>query len=57
MQLNNEGLKNTAWWTDHAYRLPRFDRSAMAEKTMQEGSCAWKSSASARRVSSTTRAA
>ncbi len=35
MQLNNEGLKNTAWWTDHAYRLPRFDRSAMAEKTMQ----------------------
>ena len=33
MILNEEGLKNRAEWEAKGYRLPRYDRAAMVEKT------------------------
>ena len=35
MVLNNESIKNRATWEAMGYRLPKFDRDAMVEKTVK----------------------
>ncbi len=36
MKLNNESLKNRAFWEEKGYRLPNFDRDAMIAKTVSQ---------------------
>ena len=36
MKLNNESLKDKAFWEEKGYRLPAYDREAMIAKTVAE---------------------
>ena len=35
MKLNNETLKNRAYWEEKGYRLPQYDREAMIVRTKE----------------------
>ena len=35
MKLNNETLKNRAYWEEKGYRLPAYDRESMIARTKE----------------------